>query len=180
MKPAAILSVATGVTAAVLATASILQSQQPAPAVGAIASSSSSADKEIAALRAEIEILKAKACDQSHVMKDVAYHFGNLWFAGSAGNWPLATGQILQRRNPRPSQMGCPRYPGPQDLSWRLRSPGHAGWSRQNRFRCHPGRHRRRGQGTVHHCIPIRRNCMHLMPRRSRKAIPPNPHSGSA
>jgi hypothetical protein len=48
------------------------------------------ASKEIAALRAEVEILKAKACDQSHVMKDVAYHFTNLWFAGEKQNWPLA------------------------------------------------------------------------------------------
>jgi hypothetical protein len=46
--------------------------------------------KEVAALRAEIEVLKAKACDQSHVMKDVAYHFTNLWFAGEKQNWPLA------------------------------------------------------------------------------------------
>jgi len=46
--------------------------------------------KELAALRAEVETLKAKACDQSHVMKDVAYHFGNLWFAGEKQNWPLA------------------------------------------------------------------------------------------
>jgi hypothetical protein len=44
---------------------------------------------EIAALRAEIEVLKGKATDQAHVMHSVAYHFGNLWFAGQK-NWPLA------------------------------------------------------------------------------------------
>jgi hypothetical protein len=45
---------------------------------------------EMAALRAEVEMLKGKATDQSHVMNSVAYHFGNLWFAGQKQNWPLA------------------------------------------------------------------------------------------
>src|SRR4030095_11016638 len=48
------------------------------------------ASSEIAALKKEIEVLKGKAPDQSHVMKDVAYHFTNLWFAGQKQNWPLA------------------------------------------------------------------------------------------
>ena len=43
-----------------------------------------------AALLAEIERLKTIVPDQSHVMKDVDYHFSNLWFAGKAKNWPLA------------------------------------------------------------------------------------------
>jgi hypothetical protein len=47
-------------------------------------------DADIAALKAEIEILKGKVPDQSHAMKDVAYHFTNLWFAGQKQNWPLA------------------------------------------------------------------------------------------
>jgi len=41
-------------------------------------------------LAADVEVLKAKATDQSHVMKDVSEHFGNLWFAAQADNWPLA------------------------------------------------------------------------------------------
>ncbi|HXJ55174.1 MAG TPA: hypothetical protein VNU68_00790 [Verrucomicrobiae bacterium] len=45
---------------------------------------------EIAVLRAEINRLKGIVPDQSHAMKDVAYHFGNLWFAGQKTNWPLA------------------------------------------------------------------------------------------
>src|SRR5262245_34730809 len=45
---------------------------------------------ELAALKKEIEILKGKVPDQSHAMKDVAYHFTNLWFAGQNQNWPLA------------------------------------------------------------------------------------------
>jgi hypothetical protein len=28
--------------------------------------------------------------DQAHAMKDVGYHFANLWFAGQKANWPLA------------------------------------------------------------------------------------------
>jgi hypothetical protein len=52
---------------------------QPAPAGG-----------ELAALRADVERLKAVATDQSHVMADVAHHFSCLWFAGRAKNWPLA------------------------------------------------------------------------------------------
>lgn len=46
--------------------------------------------EEFTALKNDIAILKGKAPDQSHVMKDVAYHFTNLWFAGQHQNWPLA------------------------------------------------------------------------------------------
>ena len=45
---------------------------------------------ELAALRAEVNRLKGIVPDQSHAMKDVAYHFANLWFAGQKTNWPLA------------------------------------------------------------------------------------------
>jgi hypothetical protein len=65
-------------------TLGVLQSQSNSPPQAA------GQDKELAALRAEVEVLKAKACDQSHVMHDVASHFTNLWFAGNGGNWPLA------------------------------------------------------------------------------------------
>ncbi len=50
----------------------------------------SDTNAEIAALKKEIELLKGKVPDQSHAMKDVAYHFTNLWFAGQKQNWPLA------------------------------------------------------------------------------------------
>lgn len=50
----------------------------------------SDTNAEIAALKKEIEVLKGKVPDQSHAMKDVAYHFTNLWFAGQKQNWPLA------------------------------------------------------------------------------------------
>jgi hypothetical protein len=41
-------------------------------------------------LQAEVERLKTIVPDQSHAMRDVDYHFTNLWFAGKAENWPLA------------------------------------------------------------------------------------------
>lgn len=53
--------------------------QQPAPPTN------------LAALAAEIEIIKGKLPDQAHAMQDVGYHFSNLWFAGQQENWPLAT-----------------------------------------------------------------------------------------
>jgi hypothetical protein len=54
---------------------------------------------EVAALRAELDALKAKAPDQSHAMKDVAYHFSNLWFAGQKQNWPLAKFYLDETRS---------------------------------------------------------------------------------
>lgn len=54
---------------------------------------------ELAALRAEIEQLKGKAPDQSHAMKDVGYHFANLWFAGQKRNWPLAKFYLDETRS---------------------------------------------------------------------------------
>ena len=48
------------------------------------------APDEVAALKADVELLKEKATDQSHVMADVAHHFSCLWFAGEKENWPLA------------------------------------------------------------------------------------------
>lgn len=45
---------------------------------------------DVAALKAEVARLKGMVPDQSHAMADVGYHYTNLWFAGHAGNWPLA------------------------------------------------------------------------------------------
>lgn len=45
---------------------------------------------DLTKIAAELEIVKGKLTDQSHVMQDVAYHFTNLWFAGQQKNWPLA------------------------------------------------------------------------------------------
>jgi hypothetical protein len=46
--------------------------------------------RELAGLQGEVERLKKIVPDQAHAMQDVDYHFSNLWFAGRAGNWPLA------------------------------------------------------------------------------------------
>jgi len=54
---------------------------------------------EVAALRAEMEQLKGKVPDQSHAMKDVGYHFANLWFAGQRKNWPLAKFYLDETRS---------------------------------------------------------------------------------
>lgn len=50
----------------------------------------SSQAAEIARLMAELDQLRGHLPDQSHVMKDVGYHFANLWFAARTRNWPLA------------------------------------------------------------------------------------------
>jgi hypothetical protein len=54
---------------------------------------------DLATLRAELETLKGKAPDQSHAMKDVGYHFANLWFAGQQKNWPLAKFYLDETRS---------------------------------------------------------------------------------
>jgi hypothetical protein len=37
--------------------------------------------------------------DQSHEMQDAAYHFENLWFAGTKQNWPLASYYLRKTRS---------------------------------------------------------------------------------
>jgi cytochrome c553 len=54
---------------------------------------------DVTALRAEIERLKGIVPDQSHAMKDVAYHFTNLWFAAQKLNWPLADFYLSETRS---------------------------------------------------------------------------------
>jgi hypothetical protein len=54
---------------------------------------------EISALRAEVNRLKGIVPDQSHAMKDVGYHFANLWFAGQKQNWPLAKFYLDETRS---------------------------------------------------------------------------------
>jgi hypothetical protein len=81
-------------TLAIASACQTAPSSTPAPAAAAGASV-----EEIAALKAEIETLKGKATSASVAMADVAYHFSNLWFAGRAGNWPLATYYYNEARN---------------------------------------------------------------------------------
>ena len=70
---------------------------QPQPATAPVKPADPT--NEIAALRAEIEQLKGKVPDQSHAMKDVGYHFANLWFAGQKRNWPLAKFYLDETRS---------------------------------------------------------------------------------
>lgn len=63
--------------------------EPPAPAAQAEQAPENAA-AELPALRAEVERLKTIVPDQAHAMKDVDYHFTNLWFAGNAKNWTLA------------------------------------------------------------------------------------------
>jgi hypothetical protein len=75
----------------IAASLTVLRSQTAAqPQAPPTTSKPADATNEIAALRAEVNRLKGIVPDQSHAMKDVAYHFGNLWFAGQKTNWPLA------------------------------------------------------------------------------------------
>ena len=74
---------------ALLASASLSLAQSDALATNA----------DLAALKAEIERLKGMVPDQSHAMKDVAYHFTNLWFAAQTKNWPLADFYLSETRS---------------------------------------------------------------------------------
>src|SRR5262245_45174971 len=84
----------TALTIALLLTAGVT-SRTADPARGQSADPAA----EIARLKEEIERLKGMVPDQSHVMKDVAYHFSNLWFAGQARNWPLAAFYVNETRS---------------------------------------------------------------------------------
>ena len=70
----------------------------PPAAAPASASPSLSAD-DLTTLKADVEMLKGKAPSASVAMADVGFHFANLWFAGQAGNWPLANYYYSEARN---------------------------------------------------------------------------------
>jgi hypothetical protein len=53
---------------------------------------------DVASLKQEIEDLKRLLPGQAHVMSDVDHHYGNLWFAARAKNWPLATFHMNESR----------------------------------------------------------------------------------
>ena len=87
MNAAAVFALLTGVGTWIASALHSASAQSPSAVVP---SPVADPGAEIAALRKEIEVLKGKVPDQSHAMKDVAYHFTNLWFAGLNENWPLA------------------------------------------------------------------------------------------
>ena len=73
--------------------------QAPAATPATPAGATTDVSKDIAALKAEIETLKGKSPSASVAMADVGFHWSNLWFAGQAGNWPLATFYFNEARN---------------------------------------------------------------------------------
>ena len=73
--------------------------QAPAVQPGAAVQPATSAADEIAALKADVEVLKGKAPSASVAMADVGFHWSNLWFAGQSGNWPLAGYYFSEARN---------------------------------------------------------------------------------
>src|SRR5947207_953986 len=60
------------------------------PKARAAETAATTTNQDTAAIQAELARIKGMLPDQSHAMKDVAYHFANLWFAGEKKNWPLA------------------------------------------------------------------------------------------
>ena len=75
------------------------RAQTTRPAEGVTTAMADDLASEVARLKAEIGALRALVPDQSHVMKDIAYHFSNLWFAGQAQNWPLAGSYLNETRS---------------------------------------------------------------------------------
>jgi len=55
--------------------------------------------RSVADLEIELASIQGKLPDQSHAMKDVGYHFANLWFAGQKRNWPLARFYLDETRS---------------------------------------------------------------------------------
>lgn len=56
-------------------------------------------DADVEALKAKIAALEGLIPDQAHIMADVGEHYTNLWFAGRAGNWPLADFYLSETRS---------------------------------------------------------------------------------
>ena len=50
-------------------------------------------------MEARIKALESLLPAQSHMMADVGGHFANLWFAGTAANWPLADFYLNETRS---------------------------------------------------------------------------------
>jgi hypothetical protein len=71
----------------------------------AVVSASSGCDQPAPAappsddLAARVKALEDLLPSQSHMMADVGDHFGNLWFAGTNENWPLADFYLSETRS---------------------------------------------------------------------------------
>ncbi len=78
---------------------SLVGCQPRPPASEAPEAAAAEREKELAALKADVQILKDKAVSASVAMADVGFHWTNLWFAGTSQNWPLATYYYSEARN---------------------------------------------------------------------------------
>jgi hypothetical protein len=71
--------------------ATLLAGDEPSAVAQAPAGTVTAAQSvDAIALKAALDEIKGRLPDQSHAMKDVGYHFANLWFAAQKENWPLA------------------------------------------------------------------------------------------
>ena len=71
----------------------------PAAAQSAAQGAAPTGPMDPAALTAEVTRLRGVAPSASVAMADVGFHWSNLWFAGQAGNWPLANYYFSEARN---------------------------------------------------------------------------------
>lgn len=53
----------------------------------------------LANVDARVKALEGLIPDQAHIMADAGEHFTNLWFAGRAGNWPLADFYLAETKS---------------------------------------------------------------------------------
>ena len=71
----------------------------PAAAEGGAAGAANGVPMDAKAMETELVRLKGVAPSASVAMADVGFHWSNLWFAGQAGNWPLANYYFSEARN---------------------------------------------------------------------------------
>jgi hypothetical protein len=71
----------------------------PAAAQSGATGGPNSVPMDAKAMEAELIRLKGVAPSASVAMADVGFHWSNLWFAGQAGNWPLANYYYSEARN---------------------------------------------------------------------------------
>jgi hypothetical protein len=76
-----------------------LAAMAPATAQSAAEGTVQDGPMDRAALTAEVTRLRGVAPSASVAMADVGFHWSNLWFAGKAGNWPLANYYFNEARN---------------------------------------------------------------------------------
>jgi len=71
----------------------------PAAAQSGATGGANSVPMDAKAMEAELIRLKGVGPSASVAMADVGFHWSNLWFAGQAGNWPLANYYFSEARN---------------------------------------------------------------------------------